>query len=53
MSKKELIEKLGILQGYGDKGRAAEEGVGLLLEYIGDSQIHEAFDQVPQHYGRD
>jgi len=47
MNRKQLIAELFKLQGHKDARNAQAEAVELLLEYIGDSDIEDAYCHVP------
>jgi hypothetical protein len=50
MTKKELIEKLKVLQNYGDTEDIHIEADRLLLEFIADEDIKKAYIKIPKWY---
>lgn len=50
MTRDELLSKLRSLHGERDAEMAHSEAEKLLLAYIGDEEISEAFDAVPAEY---
>ena len=50
MTKKDLIRRLKKLQDCGDTEIAHGQADDLLLEFINDEKVREAFDDIPKWY---